>query len=88
MRKKYDIVWRALILGYVVKLDGDVMALVDNQLAIKASENEEEIIWITYDMSLNDFIKKCEKLSDEEIASIAMNNALNNSIERKERNIK
>lgn len=87
MRKKHDIVWRALILGYPIKLDGDVMALVDNSLAIKAREDEEEITWITYDMPLNDFIKKCNKLSDEEIDSIAMNTALNKFKNVKERNI-
>jgi hypothetical protein len=90
LRAKASVVLEALLLGATVKLDGESYVLDDNHaLCIPAkkftlgSKKPPEDCLLAVDMTLQEFLKACEKLTGEDVFLLNASNVL--SRERKRR---
>jgi hypothetical protein len=94
MRTKYDIVLRALNRGQRLELpDGFTYVMDGDELCIEVKMWNDatnllegvdgEMGWLTCDITLNDFTRLCDRITDEEIAIIAANATLKWGIENK-----
>jgi hypothetical protein len=83
MINKSIVVLKALFDGFPVKIGNYTYCFSDNdELCIEAqkytdgNESNKELILLKVDYSLNDFIKLCETLTDEEIFILGTNKVL------------
>lgn len=79
--RKTTTVLKSLKRGLPVKLDGYSLVMEDDAIWIMAEkyQNGELVdnVLLSYDIPINHFIKSCEALSDEDVALLNMNIALN-----------
>ena len=55
---------------------------IEYLLTAEMIKNKDEKVYIDLEMSLDDFAEKCEKLSDDYITKLAMENVLNETREK------
>jgi len=96
IREKISIVLEGLFAGQEIEVEickgiKHKIALIDNSLVIVAlktnSDNKTEKVYLTSDLSFNDFINMCNNISEKDATIIAANTALikTNKQKRKER---
>lgn len=87
MKRKpnWQIVWNAMEAGVEIELHGLTYVVVDGKLCARMhvyhnggslDREPDEIRYLVSDISLNDFIEECNKLSEEKIIDYAASSVL------------
>ena len=78
----------ALLAGLPIKDGQYTLRLLEREdgkgrdLFFKATRNDDEEVWLQYEMTFGGFVHLCEHMAEDDKVELAMNTALNRSITR------